>query len=290
LKRKDGTKIYVILNASAVRDDNGNILHSRSSWRDISDRKHADEALVLAKEEAEKANKAKSEFLASMSHELRTPLNSIIGFSQTLSMETFGSLGSKKNREYADIIHNSGTHLLRIIGDILDLSKIEAGEEDLREEKVDICSVVDECVIMMSDRVARKRLSIPTDIDPDIPSLYVDRLILVQIVINILSNAVKFTPDGGEVKIRAFLNEQRSVVFTVKDTGVGISPSDTKKIFEPFTQSGETYTRSHDGSGLGLAIVEKQVMMHGGTVNLESELGVGTVVTVTFPSERTIST
>ncbi len=245
--------------------------------------------LTILKEEAEKTSRAKSEFLANMSHELRTPLNPIIGFSQVLREETFGSLGSDQNKEYAKIIHSSGVHLNRIIGDILDLSKIEAGEETLFEEKVDIGEIVDECRSMMSHHAEKKHLSFSTSVQNDIAPLWADRLKVKQVVLNLLSNAIKFTPDNGSVQVKALMTKQQSIQILVQDTGVGIPPEDIERVLEPFGQSGETYTRSYDGTGLGLALVRSLVDLHGGTVTLESEMGMGTTATVTFSSERTMS-
>ncbi len=244
--------------------------------------------LTILKDEAEKTSRAKSEFLANMSHELRTPLNPIIGFSQVLKDETFGPLGSDQNKEYVGIIHSSGVHLHKIIGDILDLSKIEAGEEDLVEEKVEIVEVFEECKVMMSDRLAKKQLTFLTKTVPGVPPLWADRLKVKQILLNLLSNAIKFTPENGSISVDAQLTEQRSIQIIVRDTGVGIAPNDIKRILEPFGQSGETYTRSYDGAGLGLALVSSLVDMHEGTLEIESELGEYTLVTVKFPPERTV--
>lgn len=256
---------------------------------EVTKRQLTELALIEAKSVAEKANLAKSEFLANMSHELRTPLNSIIGFSQMLEAETFGPLGSDQNKEYIEIIHNSGEHLHRIIGDILDLSKIEAGEEVLSEDKVDVGEVVEECLEMVSDRAARKRLEFPAKVEADLPYLQADRLKVKQILLNLLSNAIKFTPEDGRVKTKLFLNDYGSIVIKIIDTGAGIAPEDLKKVMEPFGQAGDTYTRSHEGSGLGLALVKSQMALHGGTVDIKSQLGDGTIVTISFPSERTLT-
>ena len=223
---------------------------------EIETRQQTEDLLMQSKGEAEKANITKSEFLANMSHELRTPLNSIIGFSQMLQSEIFGSLGNEKNKEYAQTIHEAGNHLLGIIGDILDLSKIEAGEEILFEEHVDLRHIISGCMDIMSDRAATKQLSFRANIPDNMPLLHADRLKIMQILLNLLSNAVKFTPAEGEVEVEAVINEQGSSLLKVRDTGIGIRPEDQEKILEPFSQIGEAYTRSHDGTGLGLALVK----------------------------------
>jgi len=235
------------------------------------------------------ANKAKSEFLATMSHELRTPLNSIIGFSQMLEAQTFGPLGSDENKEYVEFIHSSANHLHRVIGDILDLSKIEAGEDSLDEEEIEIHDLVEEALQLVSDRKSNPNLTFPVDLQAKIPHLYADRLKVLQILLNLLSNAVKFTPGEGVVTTKAQLNEEGSFQLIVSDNGQGIKREDIKRVMEPFGQAGETYTRSHGGSGLGLALVNSLMSLHDGRVDIESELGEGTIVTVTFPPERAVN-
>lgn len=206
-----------------------------------------------------------------------------------LEAETFGSLGSDENKEYVEIIHNSGRHLHRIIGDILDLSKIEAGEEELVEEKVDLEEVIDEALGLVSGRASKKQMAFPVDISQNIPLLRADRLKVLQILINLQSNAIKFTPDGGEVGTEVTLNKDGGIQITVNDTGQGIRPEDIQKVMEPFSQSADAYTRSHEGTGLGLALVQSMMLLHGGTVTIESDVGKGTCVTLVFPSERTIN-
>jgi len=247
------------------------------------------EGLEIARMQAEAATRVKSEFLANMSHELRTPLNSIIGFSQMLEAETYGSLGSEQNKSYARIITGSGRHLHKIIGDILDLSKIEAGEAGLEEEVFEIGGVVNECFEMMSERAAKKKLVFTSKALDTLPSLFADRLKVKQILLNLLSNAIKFTPERGQVEVTASLDDQRSLHLDVRDTGVGISREDLKIIMEPFSQVGETNTRTQGGTGLGLSLAKSLIELHGGTIDAESKLGSGTTVTVGFPSQRTMA-
>jgi two-component system cell cycle sensor histidine kinase PleC len=238
---------------------------------------------LAEKQRAEAANKAKSEFLANMSHELRTPLNAILGFSEILQDQMFGPLGSGKYHEYASDIHDSGKHLLNVINDILDMSKIEAGHMRLYCETIDLPPLIEECLRFTSIPAARKNIEIEQCISPDI-TLKADRRAMKQILLNLLSNAVKFTDDGGRVAVRTRKVDD-GVVLTIADTGIGIPKSALGKIGQPFEQVQSQYAKAKGGSGLGLAISRSLTMLHGGLMKIRSREGLGTVISIRIPDQ-----
>jgi len=242
------------------------------------------DALAVARE----ASRAKSNFLALMSHELRTPLNAIIGFSEVLGGEMFGALGSGRYRDYAHDIHGAGRHLLALINDILDLSKAEAGKFELHCEEIAPKDLIDECMRLMRGRAMEARLSLTAGADSDIPSLYADRLRVKQILLNLLSNAVKFTLPGGAVRVSAERRNGDGLVLTVSDTGIGIAPEFIQAALEPFRQIASPFARNAEGTGLGLALAKALVESHGGSLQLESALDLGTTARLIFPAERII--
>lgn len=239
------------------------------------------ESLQLEKERAETANRAKSEFLANMSHELRTPLNAIIGFSEMMIQGTFGPLGSERYNEYMQDIHNSGTHLLTLINDILDMSKIEAGRFNLDYQKTDITALLAETMRALAPQASKKQLHIESNIPPALEAK-VDRRALRQVFLNLISNAVKFTPSNGKINISA-KEKSNTITFTIADNGVGIPQSAIAKLGQPFEQVENQFTKTHTGSGLGLAISRSLIHLHGGELTIHSHEGKGTEVTFTLP-------
>lgn len=241
-----------------------------------------------ARRRAEEANLAKSRFLASMSHELRTPLNAILGFSEVMANEVLGKLENTTYRGYARDIHESGTHLLDLINEILDLSRIEAGRYQLNEEAVSLASIVEESCHLMEMRSGSKNIGIRQQFEPGMPRLYADERAIRQITLNLLSNAVKFTPSGGEVRVLVGWTAGGGQYISIRDNGPGIPPDEIPVVLSAFGQGAIAIKSAEQGTGLGLPIVQGLVELHGGTFELRSTLREGTEVVVTFPSGRVI--
>ncbi|WP_419902182.1 PAS domain-containing sensor histidine kinase [Kiloniella sp.] len=252
---------------------------------DITAIKESQNLLTNAKETAEFANRAKTEFLANMSHELRTPLNSIIGFSQILMGEMFGNHSNKKYKDYSEAINRSSNHLLELISEILDQSKIELGTVTVEAEPVDVSVMLDECLTLMNERSEKAHVEVTLECDDKLPKFSLDRLKVKQTVLNLLTNAIKFTDPDGTVSINARQNSDCDLIIEVQDTGIGISVENIDRVLEPFAQVAESKTRNHEGTGLGLSIAKSFTELHNGTLMLESSSGDGTTVTLCFPSE-----
>lgn len=247
--------------------------------------------LLKAKKVAELANRAKTDFLANMSHELRTPLNAVLGYAQLIESEITAPSNSENTLEYATIIRESGEHLLDVLNEILDISKIELSAIEIEENEFDILELINFCIIMVKERADNKNISINLE-EYDAPiGLRLDGRRTKQIILNILSNAIKFTNDGGEINITANYESDGQVSVTFKDNGIGIPKEDLERVMEPFVQAhGEVETRgNHQGIGVGLALIKSLTSLQGGSVSIESELGEGTAVTIHFPADRVIT-
>ena len=285
----DGTKRYYAFSGKPNISPDGEHLGFRGVGTEITAQVTNAQVLQDAKERAEVANRTKSEFLANMSHELRTPLNAILGFSDIIRDRMFGGDAMDKYSGYARDIHSSGSHLLSIINDILDLSKIEAGQASIEECEVDLAVLVDEARTLLADHIRQAPVSLDIALPEPTPHVLVDERKIVQILVNLLSNAFKFTPAGGRITLSAASTEDGGITVTVRDTGIGIAPEDLETVLSPFGQVESAFSRKHHGTGLGLPLAKSLAELHGGALTIESRLHEGTAVSIYLPPHRVVA-
>ncbi|WP_376958108.1 ATP-binding protein [Azospirillum sp. A26] len=283
----DGLTRVMDVTIKPVYDDGGVVTVLVVEARDITERVEAAERLATALDQAEAANRAKSAFLATMSHELRTPLNAIIGFSDIMLHELFGPLGSPRYRDYARHVQNSGRHLLDLINDVLDMSKLEAGRYTLDESWMEPAEAIETCRALAAVPADVGGVTLAVECPPDLPNLLADERALRQVLLNLLSNAVKFTPRGGRVTVSAVREGDGRIAITVRDTGIGIAADALARILEPFQQADSSISGRFGGTGLGLSICRDLMALHGGNLSIDSEPGRGTAATIRFPADRT---
>lgn len=296
---KDGSTAWAEVTTSFIRDDRGRAVGLLGVSRDISERKRA-EQLYQAKIAADASNKAKSEFLSNMSHELRTPLNHIIGFTELILGKNFGDL-NELQEEYLTDVHQSSQHLLTLVNEVLDVAKIEAGKLELRPSRIDLKGLLQHSLLIIMDKAEKRKIRLSTTFDEIPETVLVDELRMKQILYNLLGNAVKFTPDGGSIRLNACMTKgagdvhsgenesmRNEVEISVIDSGIGIRKEDIEKIFEPFSQIESPLTRKYPGTGLGLALCRNLVEMHGGRIWVESDgPGKGSAFRFTLPIQKT---
>lgn len=285
-QRADGSIIWLNENARVVRDEEGNTLYYEGSIEDITQRKETELQLRQATIQSDLANRAKSEFLANMSHELRTPLNAIIGFSEIIKNQVFGPVGQKQYLEYSEDIYASGRHLLKIINDILDVARIEAGERQLIEGLVDIEKVTATVLDLLGPKIESTHMVVTNMITADTPQIIGEEIAVKQMLTNILSNAVKFTQPGGLVSISYEVDGEGYLRLSVTDTGVGLDDGEIERALSQFGQVDGSLHRSTTGTGLGLTLVNSLIQLHGGWFDLFSQKGIGTTATLVFPPRR----
>ena len=290
VQRRDGTKIWISECCREVRASDGRLLFYEGTVEEITSRKRAEAVLRAAKEQAEEASHAKSAFLNIMSHELRTPLNAVLGFAEVLRDELFGPLGNTRYQEYVRDIHKSGSHLLDIINDILDMTRIESGQLSLNEQPVDVADVVSSSERLMADVARDRKIAVEVALPDTKFSLDADPGRLKQILTNLLSNAIKFSPEGSRVALSAALDQDGACSFTVADPGIGMSAADIAQALKPFEQVDGALARRFEGTGLGLTLTKSLTELHGGSLHIDSIPGRGTTVTVRLPAARVITT
>jgi PAS domain S-box-containing protein len=286
--RRDGTRIWISECCREVRSGDRRLLFYEGTVEDITERKRAEAELRAAKEQAEQANRAKSAFLNTMSHELRTPLNAVLGFAEVLRDELFGPLGNTRYHAYVRDIYRSGSHLLDIINDILDMTRIESGHLALAYQVVDICEVVAASERMMADVARDRRIAIEVALPSPSFEVDADPRRLKQILTNLLSNAIKFSPEGSRVALSAACDANGECELVVADRGIGMNADDLTRAMKPFEQVDNALARRFEGTGLGLTLTKSLTELHGGTLSIESTPGKGTTVTVRLPAARVI--
>lgn len=278
----DGNTIWQRWTKRAIFDENLHVQEYQAVGHDITENKQAEIGRLNALEEAETANKAKSQFLAAMSHELRTPLNAILGFSDVMGNEYLGPLGNPKYVEYARDIRSSGEYLLSLVNDLLDISRIEAGQMPLTMEDISIDELIDESLNLVKEKAINNGVSLVINIPQDMPLVHADRRALFQIIINLLSNALKYTPEGGTITIAASASKEKNI-FTISDTGIGIPADRQHDLTNPFSRADINPHMASEGWGLGLAITKSLIDLHDGTLVIKSTVGEGTTVEVALP-------
>lgn len=287
-RSSDGTVMHADFSLRPIYDEDGAIIYLLPEGRDISHLKQTEAALIAAKREAEAANRSKTNFLAVMSHELRTPLNAILGYSEVMQTGLFGPVGNDRYKGYVDAIHLSGRHLLGIIDDILEVSRIELGVLELSDEELPVGELIGRAAQILTNRASENGVALDFDASPDLPWLRCDARRVIQMLVNLAFNSLKFTHRGGTVTIAATERPEGGVDLAVHDTGTGIPPDSLARVWEPFGQASTADTRQAGGVGLGLSITKALIEAHGGTIRLESELYKGTVVTLSFPAARCV--
>ncbi len=287
LTSTDGAEFWLFTRKSAVTVQSGE-RYVVGVISDITERKRMEKDLVAAKLQAEDANRAKSMFLANMSHELRTPLNAVIGFAEIIKNELLGAINEPRYRDYAGDIHNSGRHLLQLINDILDMTKVEAGTYQLREDVCDVAKIVGDAIALVRNQAIQNELTVRVDVPEDMPFLFADERCVRQVLVNFLSNGIKFTPKGGSVAACARVEPSGAIVIALIDTGIGMAPDDIPQALAPFQQLEGSHGRKYEGTGLGLSLTKSMLDLHGGTLQVDSKVGVGTTVIAHFPPRRTI--
>ncbi len=281
--RPGGDTRFIMCDGRCEKDEEGEVIALYGIMQDMTERMLYEQELRQAKDASEQAYAAKSRFLANMSHELRTPLNAIIGFSEMIEQQMLGPIFNERYLEYATSIKESGEHLLDLISDILDMSKIEAGKHTLELENVNIKDIIDRATHMILGRAQEQDITLKTtDIENSDINIVGDRRALTQVLLNLLSNAVKFTPEHGSVWIECY-QKGNYISLKICDTGIGIPPNKLASVLRPFEQASSQYTRDHEGTGLGLSITKKLIELHGGSISIESSVGSGTTVTVRLP-------